>query len=756
MQVPLFSKEAIQRGSVPSEGLVRFRGMVQDVFSPEFFVPVLRGRGSDGSERLWSTKYRSLAPNEAIAAHAEESAAMESSQSVYCVPIPGETEWSRSATMEGPAPSVVPPGDASPLRPSRKRQMSERMEDGNEEGHEGDEGNVGAAGGRRDIASVAMDDDQGEPRSRGPKAARWGDSAAESQSSASQSASSLVDASFPVPGEQEMPCLLRLYDIETDCPVKVGDVIEAVGVFTATAALGDYWDGPPPSSSGEAGGADTGAAEDPVAAAWAALWRDDPARAAHNPPPSLVPRVHALVWRRLGRGFPLVQPAPSHEARAFGWQPLPSTLAEGMDSFPKVQARIAGEEGNVAAETVQSLMHQEGGSLEPLRAEVVRFLSNLAGGDSLVGELLLLHLLGRVLDRQGLQPMGPFPLAISGFPDCPQSPAPAPPAAAAALERAHAAVREARERARQRWEHGGHETGGQAASQAAAAQAEEEAAIPTAPDPSEWARPTVPLEEGASRAGRTMWQGLASLLPRCISLPLTLDNLNGFAFAPVKDHETDRIRAGLLQLGTGSQVVVDETVLSEGHLGQRGQHNLRVLHEIISNATLLYQLPFTQPLEMPVDLSVLVLASSKPILSGACLVPLEEEAKRRLRETQPSAPGVGVGGASHDFLRRARRYVSAVRQLPHSMPDALRERIEHDLVQLRQTVEPTPSADDLQRLLNMARLVSASAGASELTAAAWEHAMALEEQRRTRLGARRVSSGKSAPTTERSPGAGSP
>eukprot|EP00911_Craspedida_sp_UC1_P002648 UC1_evm1s1948 len=71
-------------------------------------------------------------------------------------------------------------------------------------------------------------------------------------------------------------------------------------------------------------------------------------------------------------------------------------------------------------------------------------------------------------------------------------------------------------------------------------------------------------------AGAAMIAGLCAaigdLVPASHSFSMTLANMNGVRMTPVKDNEADRVAAGALQLGAGTQLVLDETCLGEGRL----------------------------------------------------------------------------------------------------------------------------------------------------------------------------------------------
>jgi Mini-chromosome maintenance replisome factor len=60
-RVPLLSKLNLQSGALPANSLVRYRGMVQDMHAPEFYVGEFdEVELATGARRKVSTKYRSV------------------------------------------------------------------------------------------------------------------------------------------------------------------------------------------------------------------------------------------------------------------------------------------------------------------------------------------------------------------------------------------------------------------------------------------------------------------------------------------------------------------------------------------------------------------------------------------------------------------------------------------------------------------------------------------------------------------------
>lgn len=63
---------------------------------------------------------------------------------------------------------------------------------------------------------------------------------------------------------------------------------------------------------------------------------------------------------------------------------------------------------------------------------------------------------------------------------------------------------------------------------------------------------------------------LEDLVQHLVMVPLTIDVLNKKSFSPKSVNES--LQAGLLQLVEGTLLIIDETVLTEGSLGDTGMY----------------------------------------------------------------------------------------------------------------------------------------------------------------------------------------
>lgn len=215
---------------------------------------------------------------------------------------------------------------------------------------------------------------------------------------------------------------------------------------------------------------------------------------------------------------------------------------------------------------------------------------------------------------------------------------------------------------------------------------------------------------------------LESLLPRCLTVPLTLKSLSAEAMYPVKDYSSNRLRPGVLQCAARTQLVVDQTCLEGGELKTLGVTNVARLSNVISQQRLEYDFQFYQQ-AFETDAQTLVISDGKG------LFPVD--AHVYLRPTQAPAD-CGKIGLAEAKLSAMRRYLAAARCAEYGVTEAVAKMIEEDFIAAR-AADPTVSAETLSHWMQVARLVALSSGGGELTKGHWEHARGLERERLSRM-----------------------
>jgi len=258
---------------IPPHSLVRYRGLVQDIFEPEIYASVLKGRmplaGQDAPVKFMTTKYRECV--EEVAGIEMEDMGREGlgqRGTCYCVPLPGESAWSRAAAAAmgrqelhcAPVASVNAAGAAQ----KRGRPEDDDVEMATEE----------PAKPRKPCTestrAVSKTGGNNGVRSAADKAADFG-------------------LNFPLPWEAEhgrvasTPCIVKLYDSDAES-LRLCDTIEILGVLCINPELTNF----EVSRLDEIG-----------------LGSD-----ARQPSSALVPRIHAIRVRQLPFYHPLLPFSP--------------------------------------------------------------------------------------------------------------------------------------------------------------------------------------------------------------------------------------------------------------------------------------------------------------------------------------------------------------------------------------------------------------------------------------------------------------
>lgn len=246
-------------------------------------------------------------------------------------------------------------------------------------------------------------------------------------------------------------------------------------------------------------------------------------------------------------------------------------------------------------------------------------------------------------------------------------------------------------------------------------------------------------------AGQRLKSGLSVLMPKVTGVAVNVAALESDTYFPVKNHETNTLKPGVLQLSQGTSLIVDETVIGEGQLRDQGLKNLNALQRVTKQQILPYDFQF-HAADFECDVRVLLLSCKRALLKADIVLPLQPESVEAMLTGEMPLP-------EPVFLRRARTYLAACRYLPFGMDDSVRERISSDFVAERarsaaaaepttdQSATATPSAasglataEDLHRHLTLSRLLSRSFGAETLTAEAWAQVQAMEAERVQRVG----------------------
>ena len=103
------------------------------------------------------------------------------------------------------------------------------------------------------------------------------------------------------------------------------------------------------------------------------------------------------------------------------------------------------------------------------------------------------------------------------------------------------------------------------------------------------------------------------MVTKSYHLPLSIDNLNKYSFVPKKDYNVNRLGSGILQLSSGTHLLLDETVMNNGQLNPDGVKNITALGQVIKFQALPYDFGYHN-LSFDTDIPCLVLSEGRSIL----------------------------------------------------------------------------------------------------------------------------------------------
>lgn len=338
-----------------ANSLVRFRCMIQDMYDPEFYLGTYQVKDDiTGNTFMKSGKYKDIAQcgvNQSINVEARDNITMDR-MTLYCVPVPGESEWVKMVHADQCRlkTKCFPSTSRTPVRYKRAREDDEMMIDENGTPLEG---------------ATAGGDDSGMTNGANPGISESPLMTEHKRQQTEPPGSQQfpgIDLNFPLPGEEGPACLVKVYDDLAS--FKVNDIVEFVGVFSVDPALARF---------------DKDSEEGEVL--MSVVEEEPPEETqAHSPPPSLVPRLHAVLHNTLDHVNPLVPGSKT-------------------DDF------------KVVLESVRS-------DLSLLRESLLSVLEHALLGDKLAAEYMLCHLMAYVYGRADVMPLGKYSLNLT---NCPKS-----------------------------------------------------------------------------------------------------------------------------------------------------------------------------------------------------------------------------------------------------------------------------------------------------------------------------------------------
>ncbi|KAJ0178498.1 hypothetical protein K1T71_006321 [Dendrolimus kikuchii] len=562
-QIPLINSNASH--NLPDSTLVRFRGMIQDMHNPEFYFEQFEVYNIITKETKRKTgKFRDTAhilENEKI--NYTENLKSAQRQTMVVVSLPGLNEWAQQLEDRKNHLKHLEQQPNTSKRLSNSTKLKRSYDEADEDS---------------DAMEVV---DNETVTSKEPKTI-------ESVNNTTNVVSREHLLNFPLPDVPSKSCIVKIYDDSDN--LKLNDMIEVVGFLSVD-----------PSLSGEFQNQKNPLLEPDI--------ENEVETITHNPPPSLVPRLHAVYVKKLEHCNPLV------------------------NNF---------DQGTVLKEANMAREH------------LLKALTELLLGDGLAAEYLICHLIACVYLRQDALTLGQFCLNLSN----------------------------------------------------------------------------VPMKKYPKYA-QQLYDVIKQFVTKSYYLPLTIDNMNTLTLLPKKDYECNRLTSGVLQLSKNTHLVIDETRMEQGRLDAAGVGNVTALANMITTQKVEYDFKYYK-MEFDSDISVFILSEGKSLLPSDYHLPLRpEESSLEIFDAIVEAATYYL---KEEIMNVIRSYLTNIKLVKYTISEDL-QFVEEDFIEMRSKSdsENPVTADDLHRLLVLARLVSLSRGFDTLNKECWDITKKMEAERLQRL-----------------------
>uniref|UniRef100_A0A8C1A696 Mini-chromosome maintenance complex-binding protein n=1 Tax=Cyprinus carpio carpio TaxID=630221 RepID=A0A8C1A696_CYPCA len=225
-----------------------------------------------------------------------------------------------------------------------------------------------------------------------------------------------------------------------------------------------------------------------------------------------------------------------------------------------------------------------------------------------------------------------------------------------------------------------------------------------------------------------LYKVIQQLVPSSYRLCMSLHNMNNQRMVPRKDYTANRLVSGTLQLANNTSLFLDETQLEQGQLDATGVRNITALGNLITWQKVDYDFNYHQ-MEFSCNINVLITSEGRSLLPSDCQVHLRPTLNPPNLEEYLSAVQVAQVPSQ---LNKYRIYLSVARALNYTISDEITKAVEEDFVEMRKDDPQSMSAEDLHRLLVVARLLSLSNGQNTLSRDGWMKAKQLEALRMSR------------------------
>ncbi|KAN0075287.1 putative alanine racemase domain containing protein [Tylopilus felleus] len=227
----------------------------------------------------------------------------------------------------------------------------------------------------------------------------------------------------------------------------------------------------------------------------------------------------------------------------------------------------------------------------------------------------------------------------------------------------------------------------------------------------------------------TLSHVLEELLPQHLCIPLSLDLLNKTPFLPESKEED--LRAGYLQLPSGTTILLTESAIQEGKLLERGVVNVQAIQDVINSQTVEYIFPFSSKFTFHTDLSMIVVSEGRKSALFQTSVNIPLQCSPTTASLYKPKDEIHLPPAEKMAVYRS--YIAACKAMCEKVQvtEETSKHIQDDFVRRRQE-DKSVTPDELIHLMKVARHLAASRLQDKVTIEIWEQAKELDGRRKGR------------------------
>ncbi len=216
---------------------------------------------------------------------------------------------------------------------------------------------------------------------------------------------------------------------------------------------------------------------------------------------------------------------------------------------------------------------------------------------------------------------------------------------------------------------------------------------------------------------------LKNIFPITIAYDISINSLNSANIIPTFDSTEGKLSSSLFQFSNNTLLLLDETSLDTGKLETKGCENVNFLNNLIENQIETYVFPYNPGVEIEVSCAVIVLSSSKTILSNSIILVKFPKSDNDIMKTVPIDDN-----KYKDFTNYFNHCCSIINEDSVLFSDDISALLTKDFVEER-SLNPSFTGEDFSRLITMSSLYALSFGRSTLTYEDYIFIKALDKKR---------------------------